>query len=569
MKTIGNLFSKALIAVLSIFIISGLNAEVFNAHIADVDSCTNFGANPSILGNTQVKINYLDLTYDDASETLTIELETDKSRGEIANLFHIVLTEGGMPQGEGHVAHLYFDASNPNDPKVTVYSYNAANADDDYICNNNPGSWAKSNASPSFTAAPDLIFSSINTPGVILESSVDTAADIVETTRFRLVIDVSTINAYTPVILNANYPYTYQGIKFGENIGIWFWAASDVTSWYDNGALTDLQTSICAICDDANVETKTRPVCQGSSSTANPVEYTKTTTITIEVNDPDYADNSDVPLLVSYNGTLPAGAKPSVLEGGAVTLDGSGNGVITITWTPTADQVGDHTIAATFSKDYGLDQLAIVCNSAKITVIPGDPDCKLPINSAIGQADQDSERLVELSKNLASRIKGLRNKLGIKRAKIDSFNANAIHSEQIWAPYNSIVSPNGFNTANTFSGAAKTLFFQCSEPQFCGDSITSLTLNSDLETFRGGLIALRDLTTSRAKKLRRLLVKKFIEINGLSKSKARRRAKRIINNKYLEAADGINPVFNSANALVDTYISTYGVTRFTCPGAFN
>ena len=98
-------------SVFCLLITTSVSAEEFNLHVADIDSCKNFGASADTLGNSFIKVRYLDVTYDDATNLLTFETEVDNSRGLLADAFHFVLTPGDLAQGEAAAAHVYFDAN--------------------------------------------------------------------------------------------------------------------------------------------------------------------------------------------------------------------------------------------------------------------------------------------------------------------------------------------------------------------------------------------------------------------------------------------------------------------------
>lgn len=571
-----------LVACISLSLPLLATAEEFNLHVADIDTeCGNFGIDASLLGNADIKINYLDLTFDDSTNLLSVEVEADNSRGKISDSFHLVLSDGPMPKGIGHVSHIYFDAQDINDPKVNVYTYNgkgATSCDGCEIdtCGNSMGSWENANCDESFNPGADKIVSSTNneyfSEDVGEASAIKTVDGQITTKTFRLVLDVTNINKHIPIMqLFAQPPYGYDGISFSDLIGVWFWAGADTEIDYkSNGFLrdyfipkkgtiwgsseflgdgTNINIGYCAVCDQT-FETKRKPACNGSSATKSPVSVGENTTLIINVKDYDINDANVAPVNVVYTG-IPSGAKPSTTNGGEIFFDENGNGSLLINWTPTAGQEGSYKIDAIFSKEYGLGQLASDNCPVEIEVIAPKAECKVADINLITQADQDLGHLAGLSKRLKTKTTRIYKNLGINRA-VDNFDSDAEHTKG-WVAFYEIASKGNY-------------LYECTNVESCtnGGGITSLS--GSLTNFNTALANLTANAQTRLKKFKRAKIKYFINVKGFSKAKARSRATKITNRLFAEGknGDGINPTSKSAQSQVDAHIENYGTERYTC-----
>ncbi len=587
------------LAILLISIFVGLNclsAEEYNLHIPDFNDlkyCENVICEGVGCANTNakiqqdiedrnelIKVKYLNLNFDEASEKLIVEAEIDTTTGKPANFFHLVLTDGDLDVGrsncEGSVGHIYVDFTDENIPKVNVFSFNghlnlycnngethqsqhiAHNGyDDTYIYGDGSGPYVnKASVKESFFAkfAPvyrETILSSVDSPNAV-NFSIDTTAT---SKIITLELDVSSINAHQiePLLLK-NKSYTYEGIKFASRVGVWFWAAANASTTYYNNYISTLTTTKtdCSTCVHPELETKSKVLCGDSNVTANPVEVGKPTTLSFDVINKDYFDTDKAPVVVNYTG-LPSGAKPSVPEGEEVIFsdDGANNGTATIKieWTPTEEQVGDYTIGANFLVEYGLNNLYTDCTGVKVKVTAIVPECKLADLGAITQADQDMAQLNLIASQLKTRIKNIRKKVGGK-AKVDDFDPV---QENIngWQAYNAIIG-NG------------VYLFECTNIDSCAGNLNITTLDSDLDTFNTSIQNLRDIALSRTVKLRKDLIKLYVS-NGMEVAKAKRKATKVVNNQYIQGVNnqGIVPVYNSATSYVDLHVNTYGLTRFS------
>lgn len=533
---------------------SGVTAEEYNLYIPNIDNCNNFGLNPATLGNQNLKINYVDFSYDNVANQMAIEVQTDDSRGSIADLFHFVITNGDMPLGEANVAHVYFDATDINNPKVNVFAYNGhPSMSGDVNCNNNPGSWETSNYFEYYAADPIINSNSTS----VLEINADEAPGTVTTRTFRLILNTNNINSYQPFLMRSfpnEYPYDYQGVQFGDHIGVWFWAADASSTYAASDFLDSLSMSVCAVCDQENFETKKKPICTNSSSTVNPVEVGQSTTISITINDPDkISDSEQNALTVNYTG-LPGGAKPDVPAGSTVNVDASGNATVSITWVPQIGDEGTYNIGANFAKDYGLDQLVANCAGVELKVNPKLPECQKSDNSPITQADADLNNLNRIATVLKTRIKKLRSKVGNKR-KVDDINADDIYT-QGWTAYWQIANQGDY-------------FFQCTFTEFCTGGVTQVNMASSVATFYSRIDELNTLARARANKFKKALIQHLIQNKGLSKAVAKRRAIKRTKKLWLQGRDndGIIPSFESAQSLVNLHVNNFGTQRFECVNA--
>lgn len=152
------------------------------------------------------QIKAINMSYNSASEKLSFQMKID----DMADGFTLALSPGDNPKGElGELALIYFDASDPANPVVTIYEYNGQNNASSY---NNPG---------------NLILSSISNPELFSIEVMQMGGNEV----FSFMVDANAINDYL-----ANPEWT--GIEFGEQVGIWLHPVKGLSTDYDdNGAL--------------------------------------------------------------------------------------------------------------------------------------------------------------------------------------------------------------------------------------------------------------------------------------------------------------------------------------------
>ena len=570
-----NFINYILTLIISLAIFStSLIAEEYNLHIDDIDAqCDNFGLDPSLLGNKDIKINYVDLTYDDVNELLFVEVQTDNSRGQISNSFHMVLSGGERAKGFAHLTNLYFDATKSlANPIVSIYGYNArasivsCDGEDcaiDY-CGNIVGSYvsANCNADGSYGPLPDRIVSNYSettnfSSDVYYASGSETTDGGLITRTFNLIISTKNINIHTPLmhILGHNPPYSYDGVQFKDNVGVLFWAGSNVTTnyWLNNGFLRTYEIPNCAVCDDV-FETKRKPKCVSTNVTQSPVEVGKQTTMTINVKSFDVNDTKKVDTRVKYDKTLPSGAKPTVAENGIVNFDADGNGVVSIEWIPSLGQEGKkYIIDAKFHVDYGLGQLVSESCPVEVEVVAGVSECKKASADLVTRADQDAGRIAGLAKDLKTRVETMYKKLGMNK-KIDNFNQDDAHITA-WQSYWAIAQNGDY-------------FFECTGTEFCSGGVKIENIQTQIDTFDSALDELYNIAISRTKKFQRAKAKILIS-KGIDKSKARARAKRQTKRLWLDGRNrtGIEPAYASAKNQMEQHEATYGTLRYTCNGA--
>ncbi len=589
------LIIASFVAMLLLIGIPSITKKEYNVHIPnfnDINYCENVicegvgcaKTNAQIQQdiedrNNLIKVNYLDLNFNEESKKLTVEAEIDTTTAKTANFFHLILTDGDLDVSrkncEASVGHLYVDFSDEANPKVNVFAFNGHL---NLYCNNgevhekqnvthngyddsiplgdgvgpyvNKASLKESFYSKNAPKYREEIFSSIETPSAV-SFSIDTTAT---SKIIHLELDVSGINSHQiePLLLY-NKSYTYEGIKFADRVGVWFWAAANAVPTYTNNYISSLltQKTDCSTCVHPELETKSKVLCGASSVSANPVEVGKSTTLSFEVINEDFFDTTKAPVIVSYAG-LPAGAKPSVPNGEEVIFaeDGtSGKATIKIDWTPGPEQAGDYTIGANFLVEYGLNNLQTDCAGVKVTVKPLTPECKQADLSVITQADQDMAQLNLVSTQLEQRIKKIRKDLG-ESGKVDDFNPSAENTRG-WEAYNAVIGQGIY-------------LFECTNIDACSTGLQVSSLSNQLDIFKSAILNLKDIALSRTIKLRKALVKQYVK-NGLEISVARKKATKVIEKQYLQGKNnqGINPTYNSATAFVDSHVKTYGLTRFS------
>lgn len=595
LKTISSLLFSLVIATTAV-------AEEYNLHISDLNDCTNsFGGNLVVedADNLGVNINYIDLKYNDTTNEFTIEVNTDDTgeSGNVANSFYFGLNGGGMPQ-KGEIAFVYFDAEDPSAPKATVYGYNGyagfqKDINGDLVrfdqCNNtkiletdaieNGGSWYHG-----YPVLPGDIEKDSPFNGSILEQGPSLGAELIlandstditatatpntagqSSYTYTLVLDTTNINLHDSSVINflkANHPTPssvndYRGLSFADNLGLWFWAASDADFTYNvNNFIDTLDTettgSACVVCDEGAFDTKVAPKCNGTAATQSPVEVGTQTILTINVQDEDLGEANNGATTVSYSG-LPTDAKVTPAEGAEVVFDASGNGSVVIDWIPELADVGTHTISAVFTKPYGNGELTSENCPIEIEVTTPTPECNESEIAIITQADQDLGHLTGLSTSLRIKTNRLRKAIGNIKP-VDDFNEEEEFETVGWAAYNNIIANGKY-------------LYECNNAEFCTEGIQTESLATDLSDFNSSLNTIHTNAVERAEKFRKAKRKYFIKIKGYAKRRATKRAKRITNRLLNGSLGGVNPTAKSAQENVDAHIDSYGLLRFTCSNA--
>ena len=139
---------------------------------------------------------------------------------QISDGYTLVLSPGDMPQGTaGEFAAIYFDATDTNNPVVSIYGYNGLN---------NPSSFRDGSEAPG-NQTPDRILSTLVDPSFIVDLSV--ADDGLGGRTMTLIMDATVVNTHSPA-----YPgppgTDWTGLAYGEEIGVWFHPFSSLTTEY-------------------------------------------------------------------------------------------------------------------------------------------------------------------------------------------------------------------------------------------------------------------------------------------------------------------------------------------------
>jgi hypothetical protein len=148
--------------------------------------------NPTPSSKKAGKISSFSTIYDDVTEQLSFKSTIQRANGNLANGFWLVLSDGPNPKTYiNEYAIIYGDGNTGN---LTSYVYDGTNSSN---------SWEWSDGFIQSFAGDLNVTSTTN-----------------EVT-FDFSIDASAINAYTPKT-RVNYGNDWDGVSFGENIGIWY-----------------------------------------------------------------------------------------------------------------------------------------------------------------------------------------------------------------------------------------------------------------------------------------------------------------------------------------------------------
>ena len=161
-------------------------------------------------------VQSLSLAFDQETENFTFEATlAPNTNGTSVNSFSLLVGDSESLTGRtGEFALVYFDATRPGEPVVSVYAYNGASAATsfrfaDFQQNAVDGS-----------VAPDQIASSLNSSLSFLNSaSVQLNDDGTQT--FSVDIDASGINDHTPSVPSPNGA-DFFGLQVAQELGIWF-----------------------------------------------------------------------------------------------------------------------------------------------------------------------------------------------------------------------------------------------------------------------------------------------------------------------------------------------------------
>jgi hypothetical protein len=136
----------------------------------------------------------------------------------------IAVNNGPMPSGQpDELAMVHFDFSNGS-PRVSVYRYNGTDANN---------SWRDGDGNVSGVQPVDVIHRATDTSW--------RSASVVDAggkRTFNLDFDASFINAFTPTIFGTNGSSDWQGIGFDQGLGLWMHSYDNLSTSYNNGALS-------------------------------------------------------------------------------------------------------------------------------------------------------------------------------------------------------------------------------------------------------------------------------------------------------------------------------------------
>lgn len=132
---------------------------------------------------------------------------------QVTDGYTLAVNDGPNPKGVvGELGLLYFDATDTNDVKVSVFEYNGQNNSSSH---SNPG---------------NLIVSSMSDANFVVDASV---VDSNGSRTFNLEIDTSVVNSFPSATLDPEW----HGIGFDDKIGVWFHSFRNLTTGYNNGNL--------------------------------------------------------------------------------------------------------------------------------------------------------------------------------------------------------------------------------------------------------------------------------------------------------------------------------------------
>lgn len=188
------------------------------AHAGNVYQWTWDGSNPS-QNNAGGTISSLRSTFDQNTDVFTWDVTYSDGVAKNTNGFWLVVSDGPNPKNiNSQLAIMYFDATNLAAPKVSIYRYNGANS------------------SSSFQSPGDLLASSQGVGAADISASASQSGG---SRTFHLSVDATAINAmYAP---GASTVFAdWEGIDFGQRIGMWFHSIKNANFQYNGARLTGL-----------------------------------------------------------------------------------------------------------------------------------------------------------------------------------------------------------------------------------------------------------------------------------------------------------------------------------------
>lgn len=289
-------------------------------------NCIWYGQGPFSAPTVQVEpnalINRLYTRYDASSKRWNFEItmvDNPALAGQsIPNSFWMVINHGPMPYYVGVASILYFDATSPGTPILTVYGYNAAHELFDR-------SWADGNGEVAGDQAPDQICSSL-APGSCgnwvksLTSSVDA---VTGARTFSFEVDATPILSHAPLYHSAGTWHSpgpgAEPLIFGAQLGIWLHMGASRTYNYLNGFISEVAEGatpsfdpVAIYYDREFIATNQPPMCV-SNLAASTLRPGQTVTWNVIASDPDGAiasvtgDSTPAGAITCTNENLPNG----------------------------------------------------------------------------------------------------------------------------------------------------------------------------------------------------------------------------------------------------------------------
>ncbi len=347
-------------------------------------------------------INRIFFKYDNITKRFEAEIEFEECVGRLPKGFWLAINDGPNPKGHaGELALLYFDATDLNNPILSVYAYNGSNGFESY----------KDGQAASGRQTPDRIISShplaANNNFASLEVTSGSRANGDGSTSalrtFKVDMDASIIQGHDPL-----YPAvmpSWTGIAFDSSIGYWFHhfvqsdgqyctdgdgntICQDVATGQDSkGFLKSITPGITGYVDTSNQTANTYPYCTGAFTGQTKYDATKGC-YEVEIGNQFHStitaqdqDAYDTGLILNY--TAPTGAvvdfsssNPSA--GGNYSIDNPG--IVDMYFTPELSHSG-----ARVTADFEFTDTKGATKSCPVDIcvpVNNPPVCDIQITSA-------------------------------------------------------------------------------------------------------------------------------------------------------------------------------------------
>ncbi|MCB0331967.1 MAG: hypothetical protein KDD55_00640 [Bdellovibrionales bacterium] len=166
-------------------------------------------------------LTHLESTFNDVTNIFVWTATFEPCNDKLPDGYWNVINNGPNPKGHsGELAIIYFDASNPSDPKITAYAYNGQNGDKSYKDGVRDDDLPDVPGQPG-NQTPDRIASNISgDTSWVQEISV---TDNGNTRTMHLKIDATGIITHVPLYPDIIPPYdSWYGLGYDHVIGFWF-----------------------------------------------------------------------------------------------------------------------------------------------------------------------------------------------------------------------------------------------------------------------------------------------------------------------------------------------------------